>query len=145
MTGEQKQKIQVMRLQGLAYSQIAESLGLSVNTIKSFCRRSTLSMNDASEDTGNEENKDICKHCGKKLKFTDKAKHKRFCDDKCRLAWWSEHRDSMNRKAVYRLTCAYCGEVFDSYGNKSRKYCSHACYIKDRFDRHPVERGVGAQ
>ena len=65
--------------------------------------------------------------------------------EKCRLAWWNEHRDSMNRKAVYRLTCAYCGEVFDSYGNKSRKYCSHACYIKDRFGRHPVEREVGAQ
>jgi rRNA maturation endonuclease Nob1 len=135
MTGEQKQSIQEMRLQGLAYSQIAESIGLSVNTIKSFCRRNTLSNNDASEDTENEENKDICKHCGKRLKFTDKAKPKRFCDDKCRLAWWNEHRDLMNRQAVYRLTCACCGKVFDSYGNKSRKYCSHACYIKDRFNR----------
>ena len=31
--------------------------------------------------------------------------------------------------------CAYCGQPFQSYGNQTRKYCSHECYIHDRFWR----------
>lgn len=27
----------------------------------------------------------------------------------------------------------YCGKAFVAYGNKDRKYCSHDCYIRDRF------------
>lgn len=143
MTGEQKQNVQELRRQGLGYAQIAGSLGLSVNTIKSFCRRNNLSACNASNDMGNEEDKDTCKHCGKRLMQTPKAKPKNFCGDECRYAWWNTHRDQMNRKAVYHLTCAHCGRAFDSYGNRSRKYCGHACYIKDRFGEE-VRCGQGA-
>lgn len=136
MTGEQKQHIQDMRLQGLAFSQIADSLGLSVNTVKSYCRRA-LSKNDASEDSGNEDNKEICKHCGKRLIQKGKQKPKTFCCDKCRFDWWNANRDKLNRKTVHQLTCAHCGAVFDSY-DKSRKYCGHACYIVDRFSGSSV-------
>lgn len=41
--------------------------------------------------------------------------------------------EEVNRKANYSCTCAFCGKQFTSYGNKHRKYCSHACYINDRF------------
>lgn len=138
MTGEQKQKVQDMRLQGAAYSQIADTLGLSVNTVKSYCRRNNLSACDASNDTGNEDNKDSCKQCGKRLKQIPKSKPKTFCCDKCRFDWWNSHRDKLNRKSASHLICAHCGVAFDSY-DKNRKYCGHACYIADRFrreDRH---------
>lgn len=36
-------------------------------------------------------------------------------------------------KANYECICEYCGKTFLSYGNKNRKYCSHSCYINDRF------------
>jgi hypothetical protein len=49
------------------------------------------------------------------------------------MAWWKEHPERLNRKAVYGLVCAGCGKPFESYGNRYRKYCSHDCYIKDRF------------
>lgn len=39
------------------------------------------------------------------------------------------------RKAFYPMVCAECGEKFLSYGNRERKYCSHACYIKARFGK----------
>lgn len=39
------------------------------------------------------------------------------------------------RKAFYPLICAECGKEFLSYGNRKRKYCSHACYIKARFQK----------
>ncbi len=133
MTGEQKRNIQDMRRQGMSYARIAGVLGLSVNTVKSFCRRNKLSVCNASKDAENKEDKAICKQCGKLLEQTLKKKPKTFCSDRCRYAWWSKHRDRMNRKAIYRLTCAHCGRAFDSYGNKNRKYCCHTCYIKVRF------------
>lgn len=135
MTGEQKQRIQDMRLQGTAYSQIADLLGLSVNTVKSFCRRNSINACNASNDTGNEDNKEKCKQCGNRLTQPTKGKARTFCSDQCRYAWWNSHRHQPDRKASHRLTCTYCGREFISYGNPNRKYCCHACYTSHRFDR----------
>ena len=151
MTGEQKQKIQDMRLQGSSYGLIAGSLGLSVNTVKSFFRRNNLTACDASNDTGIEdksedkceENKEICKQCGKRLEQTTKAKPKTFCCDKCRFDWWNINRDKAKRKPIHQLACACCGTVFNSH-DINRKYCRHACYIAARFGRGLVD-GKGAR
>lgn len=43
MTLEQKQAIEALRLQGIGYVSVATRLGLSVNTVKSYCRRNSLS------------------------------------------------------------------------------------------------------
>ena len=128
MTGEQKQKIQTLRIQGNSYLQIADSLGLSINTVKSYCRINNLSNSDAFKDTGNEENKEHCKQCGKKLVSANKSKPKQFCSDKCRMAWWNAHPEAVKRKAVYKFSCHTCGMDFESYGNSSRKYCSRTCF-----------------
>lgn len=135
MTGEQKRNIQEMRQQGLSYARISDSLNLSVNTVKSFCRRNNLSVHNASKDTENKDNKEKCKQCGRRLNQVPKCKPKSFCDDQCRYAWWSAHRDRLNRKAIYQMTCANCGRPFDSYGNQNRKYCCHDCYIAGRFGK----------
>lgn len=128
MTGDEKQKVRLMRQQGVGYAQIAASLDISLNTVKSFCRRNNLQSGVVMKtDTGD------CRQCGKRLHQEPKRKPRRFCSDKCRLAWWNDNRDKLNRKAVYQLICAHCGKEFESYGNKNRKYCTHACYIKDRF------------
>ena len=42
MTEEQKTKIQQLRQRGMGYIRIAQALGISENTIKSFCRRNRL-------------------------------------------------------------------------------------------------------
>ena len=31
------------------------------------------------------------------------------------------------------LALKYCGDTFEAYGNKTRKFCSHEHYIKFRF------------
>jgi endogenous inhibitor of DNA gyrase (YacG/DUF329 family) len=133
MTGEQKQTILRRRNAGRAYSQIADEVGLSTNTVKSYCRRAGLSESNASKDTGNKENKDQCPNCGKKLRSIAGAKPKKFCCDKCRRAWWNAHRDQMKHKNACHLSCAHCGAGFDGCTGAERKYCSHACYISARF------------
>lgn len=133
MTGEQKQTVLRRRSAGFAYSQIADEVGLSLNTVKSCCRRAGLSESNASKETGNKENKDFCKQCGEKLIHTQKAKPKKFCGESCRFAYWNTHRNQMNRKAICPVVCVHCGKVFDSYNSAGRKYCSHHCYIARRF------------
>lgn len=31
------------------------------------------------------------------------------------------------------MECKYCHKIFESYGNKTRKYCCHAHYVLDRY------------
>ena len=42
------------------------------------------------------------------------------------------HPERVNRKAFYVATCAHCGQEFQSYGNKGRKYCSRLCFNQAR-------------
>lgn len=136
MTRIEKERVRQMRLEGISHSQIASGLGLSVNTVKSYCRRNNLpgggiAFAPKTDDKGDNT---CCKQCGKRLVLNSKHKPKKFCSDKCRRAWWRVNNVvTPNRKAFYNLTCACCGKKFESYGNKDRKYCGHACYIKDRF------------
>ena len=126
----QKQQIHKFRADGASYATISSDMGLSINTIKSFCRRNNLVPPQKTVVIA-----DKCKHCKKPLKQAPKLKPKTFCNDKCRYAWWSGNRNNPAHKA----TCACCGETFNTRGNSARKFCSHACYVVSRFgegERH---------
>lgn len=122
MTTEQKTRIANMRGAGMSLADIAADLGLSKNTVKSYCRR-----NDVSGTTPDEHR---CLCCGKPVEQTPGRKQKKFCSDICRARYWSAHPVG---GAVYDYTCPACGRAFSAYGNQHRKYCSHACYIHARF------------
>nr|WP_297993491.1 hypothetical protein [uncultured Actinomyces sp.] len=49
------------------------------------------------------------------------------------MSWWHTHPMMLERRAITTHTCAGCGATFEAYGNKHRKYCTHACYIRTRF------------
>lgn len=141
MNAQQKALLQRMRDDGVGYAAIAQELGISRNTIKSYCRRNNLGiLKNTAPDMSH-----LCKQCGKPLKLIPKHKPKKFCNDKCRLTWWSANKNMLHKKAVYRLTCAGCGKTFESYGNKNRKYCSHHCYIIDRFGEPENSDSKGGQ
>lgn len=127
MTDVQKEKIRYWRMEGLGYGEIATRLGLPENTVKSFCRRNSLTGTAATEAST------ACRHCGQPLAKSPGRKGRKFCCEACRRAWWKANPELVERKAFYRLACVRCGREFESYGNKRRKYCSHACYIAERF------------
>ena len=131
MTNEQKEQIKVLRRQGYGYSKIAQNFSISENTVKSYCRRNGLSS-DALNNTA------ACKYCGKPIIIKEKCKPRQFCSDRCRVAWWNIHQRQSPAKTTYHFVCEKCGAPFESHGNKSRKYCSHDCYIAARFGK---ERG----
>jgi len=132
MTDTQKQTILRRRAAGATYAQIADEVGLSMNTVKSCCRRSGEVESSDVEKIVIEDNKDLCKHCNKKLVHIQKAKPKRFCDNTCRYAYWNTHRDLMNRSSDLSV-CGYCGKKYNNCGNTRRKYCSISCGIANRF------------
>ncbi|MCM1226039.1 MAG: helix-turn-helix domain-containing protein [Clostridium sp.] len=115
MTDNQKQQIDSLRNQGYGYKKIAERLDISVNTVASHCRRKA----------------DKCLQCGTVLTHTPKHRKKKFCSDKCRMAWWNTHQDSINRKPSW-IVCKQCGKPFDARYKLSRKFCSRKCYADSR-------------
>ena len=127
MTDNQKEMIRNMRRQGMFYSAIAAAIGLSENTIKSFCHRENIDIINNSDI----ESRNLCKNCGAPLKHHPGSKKKTFCCDRCRYTWWNKNRVWTGAKGTYRLTCFYCGREFYS-NNKKRKYCGRECYIHSR-------------
>ncbi len=123
----QKERISFLRNAGYGYGKIAAELGISVNTVKSYCRRNSIIAAAKSENAVQ------CANCSATLIHKTGAKKKRFCCDKCRVLWWNSHPEAVGRKAVYNFTCAACGKEFTVYVSKDRKYCSHECYINSRF------------
>lgn len=131
MTNEQKQRIAELRSTGISYAKIGEAIGISGNTVKTYCRRNHIKVKKGVPVP------DIiptfCKECGAPLTQIEKQKPRVFCSRACREKWWHSHPDKLNKKAVYDFRCAGCGKPFSSYGNRHRKYCSHECYINARF------------
>ena len=119
---ENKTDILFLREKGLTYSQIGDELGIPMNTVKSYCRRA-------------KKKKLLCKNCGKVLVQIPKHKKRIFCSNHCCNIWWANNGNSTNSKANYNLTCIFCGKEFNIYANSRRKYCSHECYVEDRFGK----------
>lgn len=129
MTSEiTRERVMELRRRGDSYGQIATSLGMSRNTVKSICRRADITIDQAAEC----EPAKACEYCNGHIDAA--VVGQRFCSAQCRMAWWHAHPERLNRQAIYTFTCAACGESFDAYGNKYRKYCSHPCYIHHRFN-----------
>ena len=128
MTNEQKEQIASLRYLGYGYSKIAHSLKMSENTVKSYCQRNAFGRDDINSTA-------ICKLCGKPIVIKEKCKPRQFCCNKCRIAWWKNHNHHSYEKPTYQVVCQHCSSAFESTGNKSRKYCSHECYIAARFGK----------
>ena len=125
MTNGEKMLITQQRRQGLGYTEIARKLGMSVNTVKSYCQRNGIKP--VGKTTAPE--KETCRQCGSMLQHTPGRKKKQFCSDVCRMRWWHDHREMS--KTAKSANCAACGREFIT--DREQKYCSHACYIAARF------------
>ena len=126
MNQQQKEEIKQLRQNGLGYKRISAITGISLNTIKSYCQREKIEK-VVMEDV------DKCLLCDTPLLHIKGKKHKKFCNDSCRMKWWNSHLNKVNRKAYTTHECLQCKKIFESYANDTRKYCSHACYVAHRF------------
>lgn len=137
MTEQQKQQIEKLRRDGYGYIKIAQALGVSQNTVKSYCRRKNLTGSLGTQQPKmrmpSDDGEHFCLCCGTPVVQNPGRKVKKFCSDICRNKWWNHNLDKVNRKANYDFICPHCKKPFTVYGNANRKYCSHECYVADRF------------
>ena len=137
MTNAEKSAILLMREQRKSYKCIADELGLSINTVKSFVHRQfeTQSAEDMTMP-GSAYRK--CKQCGVLFHQTEHCKAKIFCSDRCRIVWWNAHRNLAERASAHQQICVICGSSFFTYHGQ---YCSRACYGKARSRKAGVNHG----
>lgn len=120
-------KISNLALKGYGYKKIANLIGMSPNTVKSHLQRHPV-----------KEGLNMCIQCGKLIEQAPCHKEKKYCSDKCRMAYWNSHKSEVNKKAYYTITCVHCGKEFVSYGNKHRKYCNRGCFADARRKNEQV-------
>lgn len=121
MTNIQKEQIIHLRNDGNSYLKIALKLGLSENTVKSYCQRQNSVV--TKEETVR------CAECGKLIDISMRS-GRRFCSDTCRMKWWNKNPKS---DMPYTANCACCGKEIQMRRKSERKYCSHHCYIAARY------------
>ncbi len=134
MTKDEKAKVTALRESGNSYTMIANKLHLTVSAVKGFCQRSGVCFKENRTVVTTPLDDDRCRQCGKQIIQKPHTKKAIFCSKECRQKWWNSNLDKVNRKAIYDFHCACCGKKFTAYGNSHRKYCSHQCYINDRFN-----------
>ena len=137
MTEIQGMQILSLRKQGLGYKKIASIVNVSRDSVRSYCKCRGLNGYLSREFDFEKEVKlgNVCSFCGGKINKSVTGRPKRFCSDACRRNYWKGHREEIkkNPSAIYIRECRYCNEIFETYGNKTRKFCCHEHYIKYRF------------
>lgn len=134
VTQQQKEQISKLRATGASFGKIASALGMSVNTVKSYCKRNPISSEPVTASKA-VVHSDRCPQCNAQLEQSPGHRQKRFCSPKCRIAWWAAHPEQMTRKKLYPIECQHCGGVFMQYGSRPRKFCSRGCYLAHRYGR----------
>ena len=128
MTNEQKKIIKRMREKLCSYAEIADALGISFNSVKSFCLRNGLTTEALTKDATK------CKACGKPIISKSKTKPRIFCNDACKLIWWKEHKTEHSSSYIVEHSCPTCGKKFTAYKSSKRKYCSELCYQRRNYN-----------
>lgn len=138
MTEEQKLQIRKLRQQGLGYQAIGKMVNLTRDSVRSYCKNHGLQGVRLAVEMNTKErikNGEACAYCAGPIKKAKTGRPARFCCEACRRSYWKAHRDEgkKSEKATYTMECKYCHQIFESYGNKNRKYCCHAHYVLDRY------------
>ena len=123
LSDEGKKKIIELKMTGLGGKAIATQLQLSPNSVKTFLHRH-------GKDSAYIASMGMCPCCGAQLIQTPGKKPKKFCSDACRMKWWAQHPEQMDR-TLYTITCTQCGRSFET-ANPKRKFCGRACYADNR-------------
>lgn len=79
MTTDERRALTTYRQQGYGYKKIAQIMELSVNTVKTYCKRNALGGVVAPQNPRSIEK--VCKHCGTSLVQTPGQKPRVFCSD----------------------------------------------------------------
>lgn len=110
-----------LREKGYGYKRISKEVGISPSAVRHICTKDDEKLLHGK-----------CKNCNCSIKSLKGKKKKIFCSDKCRMQWWNNNQNEVNKKAYYNYTCKECNKAFEVYGNSNRTYCSQICYLNSK-------------
>lgn len=113
ITNAQRMMAPSLRASGMGYGTIARKVGVSANTVKSFCRRNAQ-QSETEQPFAIDTPEHNCLCCGVPVEQNVGRKERKFCSDKCRNKWWNAHLDLVDRRAIREIICANCGKTVDS-------------------------------
>lgn len=117
MTEKQKHDIVKLRIDGMKQKDIAEVTGVGESVVKTLCAKYSIKPGVR-----------ICANCFSELpRYSSK-----FCSRECMINWWKLHRKEQPHRE-FHFVCQHCKKEFVRYRNDHPKYCSHDCYIKERY------------
>ena len=122
ITDQQKNQILVLKAKGLTVTEISDTVGVPIGTIKSFCYRNKGTPVPILPQKATT----TCVCCGKPIDPQSGRHARRFCDRSCYIRWW--HAQGGHKRTEYNKVCAHCGKPFTVFTRKAQKYCSAACY-----------------
>lgn len=111
LTGEQKDKVSEMRMNGQGYNAIAIEIGAKREQVRSYCRNKSVGLTGKMVKLAEA----ICKECG--VTFIPNSQGQTFCSDMCRVV-------NFKSSSKEKRTCKRCGKPFESY---KALYCSTKC------------------
>lgn len=129
MTDEQKGSIMSMRHSGYGYRKIAIKLELSRDEVRNYCKAKHLCGRADGHKIMLKGDATVCVRCGKSITNQATGRKRKYCSAQCKQKWEAEHP-----KKNHEHHCQICGQQFKS-STKNQKYCSHKCYVQDRFYR----------
>ena len=91
MTDQQLEQIAALRKHNYPYSFIAREVSMSLNTVKSICRRRGFIAAGARKTKSEKGNPALCKNCRKPLPAGSRTDTV-FCSDYCRTVWHRNNR-----------------------------------------------------
>ena len=132
ITKLKKEQAKILRSKGMGYKKIAAVTGLTKDAVRNAIKDVAPGPEDRT--LGDRmENGEACQYCGDDLpRQSGSGRHRRYCSDQCRRAYWQIHRAEGKQISVYTHICTYCGKTFEVYGRVKRKYCSRDCYMQHR-------------
>lgn len=126
----QKQDIIRLRSHGWGYRKIACAVNASRDQVRNFCKSNSVAGKgiDLIKKIDNLD-EHYCKMCGTALIQNKTGRRKLYCSKDCKTKWEKLH------PVLHEIQCQYCGNVVFVQNADTRKFCSHECYIKNRFWR----------
>jgi len=89
--------------------------------------------------------KSFCPECGGEVIQPGRGRPRKFCSERCRLAWQNKHQCPPLRRTAEKRICPVCGKEFltDRLNSRPKTYCSRACANRARKLKQEVEADDG--
>lgn len=131
MTKAKAEKIIELRKSGLGYQAIAKEIGVSRDSVRSFCKNHNIEPETIARD--DKRYQGCCPNCHKRLQKQKSGRPRKFCSKECQVAYWNTYGKGAERATEFTAKCKYCGREFSTYVNQNKKYCCHEHFVIDRY------------